>query len=126
MPAAADAAVFPSPSGRGARGEGIPRSRGIAPLVLAALLGLLVGDALKPPSEQAGARLAVAAIDGYRVTLSPLLSRSGLARCRFQPSCSAYAREAVARYGLPRGVLFAAGRLLRCHPFTKGGADPLP
>lgn len=124
MPAAADPPdPFPSPS---AGSEAIPRSRSLLPLILAALLGLLLGDALKPPREQAGARLAVGAIDAYQAALSPLLSKTGLARCRFAPSCSAYGREAVSRYGLARGTLLTAGRILRCHPFAKGGADPVP
>ncbi|HMF10351.1 MAG TPA: membrane protein insertion efficiency factor YidD, partial [Thermoanaerobaculia bacterium] len=46
--------------------------------------------------------------------------------CRFQPTCSAYGREAIARYGIPRGAWLAAARVLRCHPFAKGGADPVP
>jgi len=100
------------------------RSR--APLALAAFIGFCAGDALKPPPEQAFARLAVGAIDTYRVTLSPLLTRTGLARCRFDPSCSAFGRQAILRYGVPRGAWLAAGRLLRCHPFAKGGSDPVP
>lgn len=127
MPAAADPPdPLPSSPAIGAAGEGIPRSRSLLPLILAALFGLFLGDALKPPREQAGARLAVGAIDAYRATLSPLLSKSGLARCRFTPSCSAYGREAVSRYGLARGALLTSGRILRCHPFAKGGADPVP
>ncbi len=106
-----------------------PRPHGRASLlgpVLAAGLGLLVGDALRPPPRQFGARAAVAAIDVYRGSLSPALSSSGLARCKFTPSCSAYGREAIARYGSPRGFALAAGRILRCHPWAVGGEDPVP
>jgi len=126
MPAAADGAGGLPAVALAKAGEGTPRSRGLLPLILAALLGLFLGDALKPPREQVGARLAVGAIDAYRAALSPLLSKSGLARCRFVPSCSAYGREAVSRYGLPRGTVLTAGRILRCHPFAKGGTDPVP
>ena len=94
--------------------------------VLAALLGLVVGDSLRPAADQTGARVAVAAIEAYRATVSPLLSRTGAVRCRFEPTCSAYGREAIARYGSPKGFALAAGRLLRCHPWARGGYDPVP
>jgi putative membrane protein insertion efficiency factor len=95
-------------------------------IVAAAVLGFSLGDAARPPERQLGARLAVGAIDLYRAGVSPLLDRSGLARCRFDPTCSVYGREAISRYGLPRGAFLTAGRLLRCHPWAKGGADPVP
>jgi putative membrane protein insertion efficiency factor len=94
--------------------------------LLAALAGLLAGDALKPPEEQVGVRLAVGAIDIYRLALSPALEHTGFIRCRFRPTCSAYGREAILRYGLPRGALLAAARITRCNPFAKGGEDPVP
>jgi len=102
------------------------RGASLAGPVLAALIGLAVGDCLKSPSEQVGARLAVGAIDVYRTTVSPAIARSGLVHCRFEPSCSAYGREAIARYGAPRGFALAAGRVLRCHPWAMGGYDPVP
>jgi putative membrane protein insertion efficiency factor len=110
---------------RASGGPSAPRRPGLAP-VMAAVLGLAVGDALRPPDRQTGARLAVAAIDAYRARVSPVLGRSGIIRCRFQPTCSAYGREAIARYGSPRGFALAAGRILRCHPFARGGYDPVP
>jgi hypothetical protein len=58
----------------------------------------------------------------YRRTLSPVLG----ARCRFEPSCSAYAEEAIQTHGALRGGLLALGRLLRCQPFARGGIDPVP
>ena len=94
--------------------------------MLAALLGFAAGDALRPPPAQALARLAIGAIDAYRATLSPAIARTGLARCLFTPTCSAYGREAIQRYGLPRGGWLAAGRILRCNPWSRGGVDPVP
>jgi len=61
-------------------------------------------------------------VEGYRVALSPLLG----GHCRFWPSCSAYAEEALRRHGAGRGTVLAARRLLRCHPFHAGGIDPVP
>ena len=58
---------------------------------------------------------------GYKRFISPLF----LPSCRYVPSCSEYAMEAVARHGALRGGLKALGRLLRCHPFVKGGYDPV-
>jgi putative membrane protein insertion efficiency factor len=68
------------------------------------------------------ARAAVAFLDFYKRFLSPLLPRA----CRFEPTCSVYAREAIARYGFGRGSVLAVRRLLRCHPFHPGGLDPVP
>ena len=100
--------------------------RGGLAVLLAALAGLAIGDAARPPAEQWGARLAIGGIDAYRATLSRALERTGLIRCRFRPSCSAYGREAIRRYGLARGGRLAATRILRCNPFAKGGEDPVP
>ena len=58
----------------------------------------------------------------YKRWVSPLLPHS----CRFVPTCSEYAMEAVERHGLLRGGWLAAGRLLRCHPFARAGHDPVP
>jgi putative membrane protein insertion efficiency factor len=67
-------------------------------------------------------RAAVALLGGYKRWVSPLLP----AACRFEPSCSSYAREAIERHGLPRGSWLAVLRLARCHPLARGGWDPVP
>ena len=67
-------------------------------------------------------RLTVSAIRGYKILISPLFTGS----CRFLPSCSDYARDAVVRYGVCGGGWLAAKRLARCHPFCAGGYDPIP
>jgi uncharacterized protein len=61
-------------------------------------------------------------LTAYRRLVSPLLPPA----CRFYPSCSAYAAEAVARHGAWRGILLTVKRLARCHPFCEGGIDPVP
>ena len=58
----------------------------------------------------------------YKRALSPLLPPA----CRFQPTCSEYASQAVERHGVGRGAVLAFRRLLRCHPFGRGGFDPVP
>jgi putative membrane protein insertion efficiency factor len=67
-------------------------------------------------------RLLALLIRGYQRLLSPLLPAS----CRFYPSCSQYALEAVNRHGALKGTWLAARRLARCHPFNAGGFDPVP
>jgi len=61
-------------------------------------------------------------VRGYRLCVSPLLPPS----CRFHPSCSAYAEEALGRYGALRGGWLTARRLCRCGPWHRGGFDPVP
>ena len=67
-------------------------------------------------------RIVLALITGYQRLLSPLIG----ARCRFAPSCSTYAGEAIERHGLGRGSWLAVRRVARCHPFHRGGYDPVP
>jgi hypothetical protein len=58
----------------------------------------------------------------YQLTLSPLIGPA----CRYQPSCSQYAVEAIERHGAVRGAALAARRLIRCHPLGASGYDPVP
>ena len=58
----------------------------------------------------------------YQVGISPLIGPG----CRFQPTCSQYAIIAINRYGVVKGTYLAVRRLLKCHPFHKGGYDPVP
>ncbi len=97
-----------------------------AAIALTAALGFGVGDSFRPAPDQVSAKAGIVAIDAYRATLGFVLGRTGIVRCRFEPSCSAYGREAIRRYGSPRGFVLTAGRLLRCHPFARGGWDPVP
>jgi putative membrane protein insertion efficiency factor len=66
--------------------------------------------------------LLIFLVRGYQVVISPLLPST----CRFYPSCSAYAVEALERHGAWRGTKLTVRRLARCHPFHPGGYDPVP
>jgi len=100
--------------------------RSAALVVAIGVASALGGDALNPPASQWSARAAGAAVSGYRRTVSPLLARTGLVQCRFSPTCSAYAAEALRRRGFFPGTALTAWRLLRCNPFVKGALDPVP
>ena len=63
----------------------------------------------------------LAVLRGYKWAISPMF----LPACRYVPTCSEYAMEAVDRYGVARGSAMAIWRVLRCHPFVKGGYDPV-
>ncbi len=67
-------------------------------------------------------RAIVVLLVGYKRFVSPLLPPA----CRFEPSCSVYAAEAVEHHGVVRGTWLAVRRLARCHPFSRGGFDPVP
>jgi uncharacterized protein len=66
-------------------------------------------------------RLALAPIHAYQRFVSPALPR----RCKYEPTCSAYAAQAIEEFGILRGLVLAAWRLLRCNPFSHGGFDPV-
>ena len=67
-------------------------------------------------------RLFIGCIKVYRYAISPLMAN----HCRFQPSCSSYAIQAIETHGAIKGSYLAIHRLLRCHPFNSGGFDPVP
>ena len=67
-------------------------------------------------------RATLQLLRAYKWAISPMLPPS----CRYTPTCSEYAMEAIELHGVLRGGLMAATRLLRCHPFVKGGYDPVP
>lgn len=64
-------------------------------------------------------KILIAAIKGYQIFISPYIQRS----CRYFPTCSEYAREAIDTYGVMKGLVLAVRRILRCHPFAAGGID---
>jgi putative membrane protein insertion efficiency factor len=76
-------------------------------------------------AAQTRVTLAVDAIHAYRTVASPMAARLGI-RCRFQPTCSRYAEEAIKKYGVLDGSLKAGRRLLRCTPLTPMGTIDLP
>lgn len=67
-------------------------------------------------------RLLIALIRGYKRWISPLLGH----HCRFTPTCSEYAMEALAVHGAVKGLILSVWRILRCNPFCRGGYDPVP
>ena len=81
-------------------------------------------SAASQPAARPGvvARALLLLIEVYRVTLAPLIGGF----CRYLPSCSAYAEEAIRRHGAAAGSRLAVRRVLRCHPFHRGGFDPVP
>jgi putative membrane protein insertion efficiency factor len=66
-------------------------------------------------------RIVIVPIRVYQTLISPALPR----RCKYEPTCSAYAVQAIRRYGILRGLVLAVWRLLRCNPFSNGGFDPV-
>ena len=66
-------------------------------------------------------RLVILPIRAYQLLLSPM----GGDRCKYYPSCSEYAAQAIGRYGILRGLVLAGWRLLRCNPWSPGGVDPV-
>ena len=66
-------------------------------------------------------RLAILPIRAYQVLLSPMIGD----RCKYYPSCSEYAAQAINQYGILRGLVLAGWRLLRCNPWSHGGFDPV-
>lgn len=82
-----------------------------------------MSDTGKSANHSARVRAALLALNIYKSYLSPLLAGN----CRYQPTCSRYAYEAIERFGVARGVWLGTKRLLRCHPLSrKFGYDPVP
>lgn len=75
----------------------------------------------KPAPGSVWRRAAVAPIKAYQRWISPAIP----ARCKYQPTCSRYAIDAIREFGILRGLLLAAWRLLRCNPWSHGGFDPV-
>lgn len=73
-------------------------------------------------NNSAPQKLVKAIIKGYQRYISPLLGSN----CRFTPTCSCYADEAITRFGVLKGSWLASKRILRCHPLNEGGYDPVP
>ena len=80
------------------------------------------GDCRMSRGSQVAKRFLVGVIEIYRRYVSPCLGR----HCRFHPTCSRYAVEALSEYGFLKGGTLAVRRLLRCHPLHPGGLDPVP
>ena len=93
---------------------------------LAALLFVVVGthDLANEPQDSLSGRVAVAAIDSYRAHVSPHLR--GVVTCRFTPTCSAYGRESIRKYGFAVGSWRTVKRIARCGPWTKMGTVDRP
>lgn len=72
--------------------------------------------------EGLGKASLVSLLRAYRIAISPAIGPA----CRFEPTCSAYAEQAILRFGACRGSYLALRRILRCHPFARAGLDPVP
>ncbi|ADV66712.1 membrane protein insertion efficiency factor YidD [Deinococcus maricopensis] len=81
---------------------------------------------MSPADPARAGHLARAMIGGVRFYQRVLSPRKGVPTCRFTPTCSEYAAQALAQHGALRGTLLAARRIARCHPLHPGGYDPVP
>ena len=87
------------------------------------IVGFMVGRRCKPRLLLMLIRtVLLALLRFYKLAISPMLGN----RCRFYPSCSDYARDAIQYHGAARGSYLALKRVCRCHPFSAGGVDPVP
>lgn len=98
--------------------------RTAAALALLVVFVIALHDTRSAPAHSISARTAVFGIDQYRNHLSPHLR--GVIQCRFTPTCSAYGREVMRKYGFARGTWMTAKRIGRCGPWTKMGTVDLP
>ncbi len=93
--------------------------------ILVAVLLLAAVDVCRPVPDQVTARIYVAAVRGYQHWGRPVTSR--FVRCPYRPTCSEYSREAVEKFGLPRGLKLTMNRLWRCRATVRPGTpDPVP
>ena len=99
------------------------RKQKIAGILLLGAAALLAAESLLPPRCQISARACLAAIDAYQAAGSPVARACGV-RCRYTPTCSHYAEDAIAHYGTVGGAVRTAGRLWRCSPWGGCGYDP--
>jgi uncharacterized protein len=81
-----------------------------------------MGLRLVDPVCEKGRTIVLLSLQCYKRYISPCLPHA----CRFEPSCSLYMYEAIRKWGLMKGLYLGIRRLLRCHPFCKGGMDPVP
>ena len=103
-------------------GRSKSRRAGLIALLLLAIVA--IHDFAVPHGRGLAARSALFAIDEYRAHVSPRVS--GVVTCRFRPTCSAYGRAAIAKYGFAKGGLKTAWRIARCGPWTKAGTVDQP
>lgn len=92
-------------------------------VTLSGLLLYLAAESLLPAAWQPSARACVLLIHGYQAVGSPVVRAVGV-RCRYQPSCSVYAVDAISHYGTLPGIVRTLGRLWRCSPWGGAGYDP--
>ncbi len=96
----------------------------VVAVLVVALFGLTAHDVAASPKDSFSARAALAAIDSYRAHVSPHLR--GFVQCRFTPTCSAYGRESIRKYGFLVGSIRTARRIARCGPWTPLGTVDRP
>jgi uncharacterized protein len=103
---------------------GRSKSRRAGLIALALLAIVAIHDFAAPHGRGLAARSALFAIDEYRAHVSPRIS--GVVTCRFRPTCSAYGRAAIAKYGFAKGMAKTAWRIARCGPWTAAGTRDEP
>lgn len=103
--------------------EMTPRKKKVL-IILSAIVLYLAAESFLPPRWQPTAKASLLFIDAYQAVASPVARGVGF-RCRYTPSCSQYAEDAIAHYGTLGGVARATGRLLRCTPWGGAGYDPV-
>ncbi len=108
----------------GRRKSGRTRLRTFAAFATIVVMVIALHDLVAPHGRGYAARAAIFVIDEYRAHLSPRLR--GVITCRFTPSCSAYGRAAIAKYGFAKGSAKTAWRIARCGPWTSPGTRDLP